>query len=111
MAFCTKCGKKIAENAIFCTHCGNKVGASKPKTKSVAIVTIFIAIIISVIGFIIWRNSPYWPWPSNNEIRERMEKVIEACDGKVDSSSCKDAKNLYHAKFQYCVKVKNMNAN
>ena len=32
--FCSKCGKKIADDALFCDGCGAKVGGDSPKARS-----------------------------------------------------------------------------
>ena len=33
MAFCTKCGTKLADDAVFCTNCGTPVGQAQPASQ------------------------------------------------------------------------------
>lgn len=96
--------------ASFCTRCGKKTSIEKTTTKTKVILSLFALAAALLLAFIIWRNTPYWPWLSNDEIEERLEKVIDACVDREKSSDCERSKRLYHAKFQYCVKVKNLGA-
>ncbi len=105
--YCTNCGSKMKDGALFCTKCGKKTSVEKTSTKSKVTIGLFFFIIVIITSFIAWRGSPYWPWPTDKEVQERMEKVVGACSNKEKSSECEKSKKLYHAKFQYCVRVKN----
>lgn len=67
---------------------------------------IVIGVILIVVGFIAWRISPYWPWPTDAEINDRLEEVVDMCSNNENSSECKKLKRLYSMTFKYCVKVK-----
>lgn len=66
-----------------------------------------IGAIAAIIGFIVWRTSPYWPWPSDSEIASRLEEVVDICTDNETSTECKKLKRLYNMNFRYCIKVKN----
>lgn len=61
-----------------------------------------IIITISVVTFIAWFNSDCWPWPSENRIRERLDKVIDVCMGNENSYDCKNIQKKYGMTFRYC---------
>lgn len=107
--FCTNCGKRIADDSVYCTHCGKRVGVEKATGKSKVTIGVFFLIVALIAGFIAWRASPYWPWPSQKEIEKRLDEVVDICTNHEYSSECLKKKKLYHMKFKYCEKVKNMN--
>lgn len=76
------------------------------QSKQVLGVVAIVCIILAIVGFIVWRTSPYWPWPTDAEISDRLEEVIDMCDDNESSSECKKLKRLYNMTFKYCVKVK-----
>lgn len=80
---------------------------SEPSKDSKRTIIIFGLIVAAIFGFIVWRKSPYWPWPSKEEIEDRLDKVVKICTNNEASERCREIKNLYGANFKYCVKVKN----
>lgn len=70
---------------------------------------VFVVISILIIAFIAWFNSDFWPWPSKDRIRERLDKVIDICTDNEDSSECKNIQKRYDITFRYCHSIADMN--
>ena len=68
-----------------------------------------IIISIVIVAFIAWFNSDFWPWPSKDRIRERLDKVIDVCTDNEDSSECKNIQKRYGTTFRYCHSIADMN--
>lgn len=64
---------------------------------------------VLVVAFIAWFNSDYWPWPSKDRIRERLDKVINICTDNENSSDCKNIQKKYGMTFRYCHSIADMN--
>ncbi len=63
---------------------------------------VVISIVIILIGGIIWRNSYLWPWPSQDEIDQRLSDVVDACMYNEYSRACKSLTGKYNIEFEYC---------
>ena len=74
-------------------------------SKHKALVVFFIV----VAAFIAWFNSDYWPWPSKDRIRERLDKVIDICTDNENSSDCKNIQKRYGMTFRYCHSIGDYN--
>ena len=70
---------------------------------------VFVVISILIIAFIAWFNSDFWPWPSKDRIRERLDKVIDICTDNENSSDCKNIQKKYGMTFRYCHSIADMN--
>lgn len=69
----------------------------------------FVIISMLIVAFIAWFNSDYWPWPSKERIRERLDKVIETCTDRENSSDCKNIQKRYGMTFRYCHSIGDFN--
>ena len=70
---------------------------------------VFVVISVLIIAFIAWFNSDFWPWPSKDRIRERLDKVIDNCTDNENSSDCKNIQKKYGITFRYCHSIADMN--
>lgn len=62
----------------------------------------FLVIVGLVVTGVAWYNSDFWPWPSDERIRERLEEVIDICTNNEDSIRCKNIQKRYNMTFRYC---------
>ena len=69
----------------------------KPFYKKKAVYIILSIVLASVA----WYNSDFWPWPSRDRIRERLDKVIDICTDNENSSECKSLQSRYDMTFKY----------
>ncbi len=72
------------------------------KGKSKTAIIVIVAIIVAIGAFIGWYNSDDWPWPSDTQIRERLNKVIDTCTDNEDSYACKNLQKKFNMTFKYC---------
>ena len=70
---------------------------------------VLIILFIMIVASIVWYNSDFWPWPSEDRIRERLDKVIDVCTDNEDSSDCKNIQKKYGMTFRYCHSIADMN--
>lgn len=61
-----------------------------------------IIVIVGIVAAIGWYFSDFWPWPSKERVQDRMDTVLEACNGNEDSKKCKDLQQRYNMTFKYC---------
>ena len=87
------------ERAVRTTANHNPIKTSRSKHSNHKALIILALIIIAGIA---WYNSDYWPWPSKDRINERLDKVIDTCNGNETSKACKDIQKRYNMTFMYC---------
>ena len=87
------------ERVVRTTVNHNPVKATGPKRSNHKA---FIILVLIFIAGIAWYNSDYWPWPSSERINERLNKVIDICNGNETSTACKDIQKRYNMTFMYC---------
>lgn len=76
-----------------------RIGNLKIKRKTAIVVGCIVGI---VIGFIAFRTSYLWPWPSQSEIDQRLLDVVDSCIYNENSRACKNLQNRYNMSFEYC---------
>lgn len=63
---------------------------------------ILVCLMMAIIGFVFWRNSYFWPWPTQSEIDQRLLEVVDACIYNENSRACKNLSKRYDMSFEYC---------
>ena len=76
-----------------------RIGRLKIKKKLIIPLS---CVTVIVIGFLLFRNSSYWPWPSQEEIDQRLIDVVDACMYNESSRACKNLQSRYSMSFEYC---------
>ncbi|MBQ3280152.1 hypothetical protein IJG92_00610 [Candidatus Saccharibacteria bacterium] len=76
-----------------------KIGSFKI-TKKLAI--FLFCVLVSIVGFMFFRTSDYWPWPSQDEVDQRLINVIDACIYNEGSRACTNLQKRYNMTFEYC---------
>ena len=103
MAYCTRCGKQISDNAAFCKYCGEKVDSSNTvlemptkgstgiqiSNKMIAIIGIALALIVTTViaGIILYFGKSEDPvLADNTEKTEAADSEKEASQTEGDAS-------------------------
>lgn len=71
------------------------------KVKKKAVI-ILVCMSVVIVAFILFRTSYLWPWPSQDEIDQRLVDVIDGCMYNEDSRACKSLQSRYNMSFEYC---------
>ena len=76
-----------------------RIGRFKLKKKPTIII---LCLVVFIPLFIAFRKSDFWPWPSQSEIDQRMNDILDVCMYNENSRACRNTVNKYNLDFKYC---------